>query len=548
MRVDNTIMGEIHEKRYFTMKKTTAHLALFLALILSLAAVLPGCSGSKEDSTQESSTLDSTSSATETDPEIVEGGSLIYGMTQDIVSLDPHQSTDAGTRDVVFNMYEGLVKPTPDGNLEPAVAQDYTISEDGTVYTFTLRDGITFHDGSPVTTADVKYSIERYAETQGEDSAFFSSLKSVETPDDKTVVVTLNEGDTEFLTQLTLAIIPQSNSDPAGNPIGTGPYKFVSYKAGESLELEKYDGYWKEDGAHLDKVTFKFIADVNTAIMELKAGSIDVLNYLTAAQVNELQTSNKDQFRIVQGNMNLVHALFLNNDYEPFKDVRVRQAMCYAVDRDAINQFLFEGKSTIIGTHMIPSLKTWYNEETASVYTYDTEKAKQLLEEAGYADGFDLEITVPSAYSQHVDTAQIIADQLSKVGIRVTINQVEWSSWLEDVYHNRNYQATVIGFDGKLNPSDWLHKYSTDADNNMTNYSNEDYDRILEEAESTTDQDLKAKDYKELEMNLAQNAASVYIEDPADFVALNANFAGYEFYPTAAWDVSKIYMVKTDAQ
>ena len=348
----------------------------------------------------------------------------MYGMTQDLASLDPHVDTDAGTRDVVFNLYEGLVKPTSDGGFIPAVASDYIISDDAKTYTFTLRDGITFHDGTPVTIEDVKYSIDRYAEIQGESSAFSSLVDSVEVQDDKTLVVNLKESYSEFLPMMTIAIIPQSNEDPAGNPIGTGPFKYVSYTPGQNLELEKYDGYWQEGVPSLDSVEFKFIADVDTAFVELQAGTIDILKYLTSAQAETLG----DDYNIVQGSMNLVHAMYLNSAYEPLSKTEVRQALCYAVDRDAINNFIFGGKSHIIGSHMIPAMSKYYEPEAETVYSYDPEKAKELLADAGYADGFDLEITVPSSYSQHVDSAQIIADELSQVGINVTLNQVEWST------------------------------------------------------------------------------------------------------------------------
>lgn len=514
------------------MKKKSILLSV---LVLMISVALSACGGDKKAET--SSTANTSSEGTPTS-----GGSVVVGMTQDLVSLDPHQITDAGTRSVVFNMYEGLVKPTSTGDLEPAVASDYKISDDATSYTFTLRDGVTFHDGSAVTAEDVKYSIERYAEIQGGSSAFSSLLDKVVIDDEKTVTIYLKEGYSEFLADLALAIIPKSNDDPAGNPIGTGPFKFVSYTPGQKLVLEKNGGYWKSGEPYLDGAEFKFIADMDTAFTELQAGTIDVLNYLTTSQVQSLTQMQGDKFTIVEGNMNLVHAMFLNNDYEPLKDVKVRQALCYAVNRQEINDFLFNGKSHLIGTHMIPSLNTWYEAGTENMYPYDVEKAKALLAEAGYGDGFPLEITVPSSYSQHVDTAQIIVDQLSRVGITATIKKVEWSSWLEDVYQNRDYQATVIGFDGTLAPNDWLKKYGTDASNNIANYSNAEYDATLAEALSAVDTAKKAELYKKLQMNLAENAVSVYIEDPADFVAVNSKFGGYTFYPTAAWDMSKLYV------
>ncbi|WP_337502164.1 ABC transporter substrate-binding protein [Clostridium sp.] len=512
-------------------------------MALLLSASLCACGGSKtaegtSEAAGESSEAETSNTLSEGTP--VPGGSVVYGMTQDLASLDPHVDTDAGTRDVVFNLYEGLVKPTSDGGFIAAVASDYTISDDAKTYTFTLRDGITFHDGTPVTIEDVKYSIDRYAEIQGESSAFSSLVDSVEVQDDKTLVVNLKESYSEFLPMMTIAIIPQSNEDPAGNPIGTGPFKYVSYTPGQNLELEKYDGYWQEGVPSLDSVEFKFIADVDTAFVELQAGTIDILKYLTSAQAETLG----DDYNIVQGSMNLVHAMYLNSAYEPLSKTEVRQALCYAVDRDAINNFIFGGKSHIIGSHMIPAMSKYYEPEAETVYSYDPEKAKELLADAGYADGFDLEITVPSSYSQHVDSAQIIADELSQVGINVTLNQVEWSTWLQDVYKGGNFQATVIGFDGTLAPSDWLKKYVTDDAKNFMHYSNTEYDDVFNTAYTTVDDDVKVENYKKAQMILAEDAAAVYIEDPANLVAVSKKFGGYTFYPTAAEDMSLLYQVE----
>ena len=166
-------------------------------------------------------------------------------MTQDLVSLDPHESTDAGTRSVVFNIYEGLVKPTSSGDFEAAVAESYDISSDAKTYTFKLRKGIKFQNGQEVTVKDIEYSINRYAEFSGEDSAFVLALGKVEFPDDETIQITLKEADSEFISQLTLAIIPDG-SNPAQDPIGTGPFKVKEYKVGEYLDLLKNEYYWKE--------------------------------------------------------------------------------------------------------------------------------------------------------------------------------------------------------------------------------------------------------------------------------------------------------------
>lgn len=535
------------------MKKKALKKLLSLVMVLTVAVALCACGGDKStDDAADSSTPAGTEETEEAEEsaeaadnnssqtgEPTTGGSVTVGMTQDLVSLDPHVISDAGTRSVVFNLYEGLVKPTTEGELVPAIASDYEISEDAKVYTFTLRDGVTFHDGSEVTVEDVKYSIERYAEIYGESSALSIILEEVVADsENNTVELHLTEGNSELLPELTLGIIPASNEDPAGNPIGTGPFQYVSYTPGQNLVISRYDGYWNtEKMAYLDEVTFKFVADVETAYMELQAGTLDILDYLTTDQVETLA----DGYTVAEGSMNMVQGMFLNSGSGPLSDARVRQALNYAVDTQSINDFLFGGKSKKIGTHMLTSMTQYYNADTENVYSYDPQKAMELLAEAGYADGFDLTITVPSSYSQHVSTAEIIVENLRAVNINATIELVEWNTWLTEVYMGGDFEATVIAFDGTLAPSDWLERFCSDSAENFMHYSNEEFDALYEQAYSAVDQEAKSQYYKEAEMILAEDAANVYIQEPADFVGIKEELGGYSFYPTAAYDMSTIY-------
>ena len=217
------------------MKKKSVRSLLLGVMVLAVAIALCGCGGDKQtedeagNSSQEQVADDEAGKDQTEAPagEPTQGGSVTVGKTQDLASLDPHATSDAGTRDVVFNLYEGLVKVTAAGDLAPAVASDYVISEDAKTYTFTLREGITFHDGSAVTVNDIKYSLERYMEAQTSTS-FFDVVEEVAVVDDKTVEIYLSEGNSELLPELTMAIIPEANADVTGNPIGTGPFKFVS--------------------------------------------------------------------------------------------------------------------------------------------------------------------------------------------------------------------------------------------------------------------------------------------------------------------------------
>ena len=448
----------------------------------------------------------------------------------------------AGTEEVLFNLYEGLVKPDSSGDLQPALASDFQISEDATTYTFTLREGVKFHDGSPVTAEDVKYSIDRCADTTNGDPlvAAYSHIQSVNILDEKTVEVVLDGPDTDFLAYMTNAVIPASNENPDTNPIGTGPYKYVSRSPQENFVVEKFDDYWGTP-ANIEHVTFKVCANADSIVMDLQGGSIDMFARVTPAQADQLG----DSFQVLEGTMNLVQALYLNNEAEPFNNELVRQALCYAVDPQEIMDIVSGGKGTEIGSSMFPAFGKYYMPELNDMYKQDLDKAKELLKEAGYENGFSFTITVPSNYQQHIDTAQVIVEQLKKIGVTAEINLIEWDSWLSDVYAGRKYEATVVGVDASsLTPSALLSRFVSTASNNFVNFSNADYDAAYAKALGTIDDEEKTAAFKECETLLAEHAANVYIQDLPCLVALNKKYAGYEFYPLYVQDISKLYIVE----
>lgn len=460
--------------------------------------------------------------------------SVIVGISQDLDSLDPHNVAYAGTREVLFNLFEGVVKATSSGDLEPAVASDYSIADDAKSILFTIRDGVKFWDGTPVTAEDIIYSIDRYAGIQGKESAF-SIYAGAEKVGDNLVQVNLSEGNTEFIYELTCAIIPASYAGDGSCPQGTGPFEFVSFSPGESLEVKKNANYWKDGQPYLDAVTFKIVADTETAILQLNSGSLDIWQYLTADQAATLDANTYD---ILVGNVNYVQGMFLNNKAKPFDDVKVRQAIYYAVDRQQINDFIFEGKSHIIGTNMIPAATKYYNTATETTYSRDLDKAKELLKEAGYENGFEFTITVPNNYAPHESTAQVIVENLAEIGVTAKINLVEFTTWYSDCYVDRKYEATVVAVDGTLAPSSWFAKNVSDGANNFTNYSNPEFDKIYAQALAETDLDAKVQYYQQLQQILADDAASIYVQDPSNLLAINNQLTGYEFYPISAQDMS----------
>ena len=510
------------------MKK---RLTAFLLLAALLCAVLTGCGGGSADQTpaEKDPSTDAAPVANE----------ITVGIANDLDdSLDPHKTVKAGTREVMFNVFEGLVKPTPDGDLTPAIAEDYTVSEDHLTYTFTLREGVKFHNGDPVTAEDVKYSIDRCADdSEGEPLVpAFLIIREVQVVDEKTVTITLTEPSNEFLSYLTAAILPAGYDGQDTAPIGTGPFKFVSRAAQDTIVLEKFDEYWG-DPAYLDKVTFKIVENADSLMMSLQSGAIDLCNHLPTTQALQLS----DDFYIVEGCMSLVQALYVNNAVAPFDDVRVRQALCYATDRQQIIDLAFDGYGSLVGSSMYPTLGKYFDDSLTDTYTYDTAKAKELLAEAGYPDGFDMTMTVPSNYPQHVDTAEVLAEQYKAVGINVEIIPVEWNSCISDVYVGRQYQTTVVGVDASaMTARAMLERFNSQAGNNFVNYQNDEYDALFQQAITCYDDAEQTGIYKQMEKNLADNAANVYIQAPADLVAVRKGLEGFQFYPLYVMDLSTV--------
>lgn len=514
------------------MKIKKKRFCLFFTALLTMA-VLGGCGS---DGTGESSGDNSSK-------EPVYGGSVVVGIQQDIDSLDPHKATAAGTKEILFNIFEGLVKPDENGNLICAVASDYKISEDFLVYTFTLRDNVKFHNGSVVTAEDVKYSLERVSGLL-DGTPLISTLKtiqSVDIIDEKTVQVTVGSANTELIYSFVAAIIPAgSGEEAAATPIGTGPFSFVSYKPQEGIVLAKNPDYWQEGLPYLDEVNFKIVGSSETALLELQGGSIDLYAYLTDSQAEVL----KDSFNIMASPSNVVQALFLNNTVAPLDNVKVRQAILYALDKDSVNEFVGGGAGTLISSAMLPTLKDYYI-DLNDVYgtKANVEKAKQLLAEAGYPDGFNLEIAIPSNYEFHVQTGEVVVEQLKEVGINATIQAMDWNTWLNDVYNGRQYAATISGITCDNTPGYLLNRFQTTSAKNFINFASAEYDAIYQQAQETLDLEKKAELYKQLQQILCDEAGTAFIQVPANTTAISRELAGYKFYPVYVQDMSTVYFV-----
>lgn len=371
---------------------------------------------------------------------------VTVGLQLEPPHLDP-TSAAAGAIDQVLysNVFEGLTRFGPDGSVNAGLAESWSISDDGLTYTFNLRSGVTFHDGTSLGSEDVVFSLNR---ARAEDStnaqkALFAGIESVEAVDPLTVQVTLTAPQGNFLFNMAwgdaVIVAEESIADIKSNPVGTGAFRFEDWKQGDSITLTRNADYWGTPAA-LESATFKFISEPTAAFAAMMAEDVDAF-YSYPAPENLIQFEADPRFKVLSGNTEGETILAINNKMEPFNDVRVRKAVSMAIDRQSIIDGAMFGYGTPIGSHFAPHNPD-YIDLTGNA-PFDPDAAKALLAEAGYPDGFTTTLKLPPpSYARR--GGEIIAAQLRAIGIEAEISNLEWAQWLEQVFRGKDYGLTIV--------------------------------------------------------------------------------------------------------
>jgi peptide/nickel transport system substrate-binding protein len=360
--------------------------------------------------------------------------------------LDP-TSAAAGAIDQVLytNVFEGLTKFTETGAVVAGLAEAWEISEDALSYTFTLRDGVTFHDGTALDAEDVKFSLDRARaeDSQNAQKALFSGIAEVTVIDPLTVEVRLDQPDGNFLFNLAwgdaVIVAPESIAGIKSNPVGTGAFTFAEWVQGDRIALRRNPDYWGEAPA-LEEATFKFISDPTAAFAAMMAQDIDAF-YSYPAPENLPQFAADPRFTVLEGSTEGETILATNNKLPPLDDLRVRKAIAHAIDRQAIIDGAMFGQGTPIGTHFAPHNPDYV--DLTELSAYDPELSKTLLAEAGYPEGFTTTLKLPPpSYARR--GGEIVAAQLRAVGIETEITNLEWAQWLEEVFRGKDFGLTIV--------------------------------------------------------------------------------------------------------
>jgi peptide/nickel transport system substrate-binding protein len=451
--------------------------------------------------------------------------------------LDP-TSAAAGAIDSVLysNVFEGLTRFMGDGSVVAGLAKSWDISDDGLVYTFILHDNVLFHDGSTMDAEDVQFSLNRARadDSTNAQKALFAGITDVSALDAATVVVTLDAPNGNFLFNLAwgdaIIVAPESIDGIKQAPIGTGAFKFANWVQGDKIELTRNDAYWGTP-AVLENVTFKFISDPTAAFASVMAEDVDAFVGFPAPE-NLPQFEADPRFQVLVGSTEGETILSTNNKMPPFDNVKVREALAHAIDRQAIVDGAMFGYGTPIGTHFAPHNPAYVDLTGSSAY--DPELAKKLLAEAGFADGFETTLHLPPpSYARR--GGEIIAAQLAQVGIKVQITNVEWAQWLETVFRGKDFGLTIVSHTEPMdigiyaNPEYYFQ------------YDNPAFQELMTNLNATTDPEARTALMGDAQRMISSDFVNGYLFQLAQLSVAKAGVQGlWTNAPTQATDLTAV--------
>lgn len=452
-------------------------------------------------------------------------------------NLDPTSGAAQAIDSVLYaNVFEGLTRFDADGAIIQGVAQSWDISDDGLVYTFNLAAGVTFHDGTAMDAEDVKFTLDR---ARAEDSTnaqkgLFAGITDVTVVDPLTVQVTLDQPNGNFLFNMAwgdaVIVAPESIDTIASNPVGTGPFTFTDWVQGDRLELTRYDDYWGPAPA-LKSATFRFIADPTAAFAAVMAEDVDAFIGFPAPE-NLPQFEADSRFQVLVGNTEGETILATNNMMPPFDDVRVRKALAHAIDRQAIIEGAMFGLGTPIGTHFAPHHPDYVDLLHNS--RHDPELARELLAEAGFADGFTTTLKLPPpSYARR--GGEIIASQLRAVGIETEITNLEWAQWIEEVFTNKDFGLSIVSH---TEPMDIGIYANPDY---YFQYDSEEFQAVMEALNATTNPEGRSALLEQAQTIISEDFVNGYLFELAVATVAKAGIEGlWVNQPTAAVDLTGV--------
>ena len=461
---------------------------------------------------------------------------ITLGMVLEPPNLDPTAGAAAAIDEVVYaNVFEGLTRFGPDGAVLPALAESWDVSEDGTTYTFHLRTGAVFHDGSTFDAEDVKFSLDRARanDSANAQKALFAGIASVEVVDPATLRVALAAADGAFPFKMAwgdaVIVAPETAADLATKPVGTGPFAFAEWVQGDHVTLSAFPEYWGEKPA-LQTATFRFISDPTAAFAAMMAGDVDAFpNFPAPETLPQLEADAR--FKVIVGSTEGETILAMNNRKAPLDNVKVREAIAHAIKREDIIDGAMFGYGTPIGTHFAPHNPDYV--DLIDLSAYDPEKSKALLAEAGATD-LTLRLALPPpTYARR--GGEIIAAQLAEVGIKTEISNLEWAQWLEQVFKGRDFDLTIVSH---TEPAD-INIYA--REDYYFGYAKPEFVAVMAELDQTTNAEQRTALLQTAQRMIADDYVNAYLFQLAKTGVANAKIEGlWENAPTQANDLTAV--------
>jgi len=473
-----------------------------------------------------------------------QGGSLAVGSLVEPPALNPyHQGADARIQVSVL-MYQGLMYEHPSGTAQPLLAESYEISDDGLTYTFKLREGVTFHNGEPMTAADVKYSYDyvRDPENGSPGAGDYAVIQEITVEDEHTVTMRLDEPNAALLMTLTNkygGVVPEGYFDDEGarsrmnqESVGTGPYRLEEFQPNSYLTLVKNEDYWAEGVPHLDEITFLYLPNSASMLVALENERVD-LAVLSRPQDSE-QLEDADNLDILRFPSFGQKSIDLDSNYGPLSDIKVRQAIANAVDKEEIMQAAIGGYGTVIGTMVAGMQETWGAPlDELPNQGPNLERAKALMAEAGHEDGLELTLTTIIGYDWMDPAAVTLADQLEEIGIDLSIEKIDLGVWID------NFRSRQMGFtfnDWGTQPDPNLlfyrhfHKQPKGAD--FRNWNSDRGSELLDQGRQETDPEKRREIYIAFQKVLAEEVPTIMMFSADHVVAANERVHNFEHHPT----------------
>lgn len=546
------------------MNRKYSFLFIFTLVLTLVLAACSGDGGMKQENGDEGG-----ESEVEDEEQV-----LVYARGGDSTSLDFASVSDGESSRVTKNIFDSLLEYEDDSfEVTAGLAKDWEESDDGLTYTFYLEEGVTFHDGTEFNAEAVKINYERWADpdheyafkddgyTYGEYGSMFGGfkgdeghiIKEINVIDDYEIEFILNKPQGSFLQNVAMhyfaitspAALEEYGSEINENPVGTGPFKFGSWSKDDKIVLEKFDDYREEGLPKLDKVIYEVIPETSARLVALRSGDVDIIDEVSPDDAAEIEAD--EELELHTRNENNVGFLGMNSDVEPLDNKLVRQAINHAVDKEAMVEALYSGYAAT-AVNLIPPSYMGHNDDIED-YEYDMERAEELLEEAGYGDGLELDLwvmPVSRPYMPNPETvAEILESDLGKIGIDVNIVREEWAPYLEKTSEGEQ-ELYLLGWSGSNGDPDYFYSSLVHSDQiggeNRSFYENEEVDELISEAAVTVDLDEREALYEEVQEILHEETPQVNLVHSKPLVAASSKVKDFIAHPSTSDPLYKVYI------